>query len=103
MKMHRYIHSALESTTKTLMRVSLIAVAGLSIPALGQEANLVGLELQPTLNELELHQIQGQGAHFRPPELQPVYIILWDESGQKSNKPQRNGNITVQMTIGNES
>lgn len=94
----------LETVTKTLMRVSLIAVAGLSIPALGQEANLSVLDTQTTLNESELHQIQGQGAHFRPPELHPVNIILWDESDRKAGKPQRNGNnITVQMTIGKQS
>jgi len=95
--------SMLETVTKILVRVSLIAVAGLSIPALGQEANLLALDTQPILNESELRQIQGQGVQFHPPALQPVYIILWDEADRKTGKPQRNGNITVQMTIGKES
>jgi len=103
MTIHRYMDSMQEAVIKTLMRVSLIAVAGLSTPALGQEASLFTLEMQPALNESELHRIQGQGAHFHPPVLYPVHIILWDESDRQTGKPQRNGNITIQMTIGKES
>jgi len=103
MKIHQYMNSIVESGIKALMRVSLILVAGLSFPALGQEENLTALEMQPALDETELHRIQGQGARFQLPALYPVHIILWDESDRGAGKPQRNGNITVQVTIGNKS
>lgn len=103
MRIHQYKNSILEAGIKALMCVSLILAVGLSFPALGQEENLTALEMQPALDEIELHQIQGQGAHFQLPVLHPVHIILWDESDRGAGKPQRNGNITVQVTIGNKS
>lgn len=103
MKNNRQIRAMLKLAGRSLLSASLITVAATSNSALADDASLALLNSHPSLNEVELQRIQGQGARFSLQEVHPVHIILWDEDGRPPGKPRRNGNINIQVTMGRES